>query len=251
MKKKNVDIKMKRYMFLKDFREISDHLPETDYLNEQMLRDFLRKFGKVIIKPVRGARGQGVMKVEEMSHNRYKIHHGSTTTILEGYSETWSYIKRKIKDTVYVVQQFIHLASIDDRPFDTRVMVQRIKKGPWEITGKLAKVAGPNFIITNVARSGGKILPFSTALKKSNIDSVNVAKTNSIIEPLALKIAEAFMEIYPYQHIWGMDIGIDVTGKPWLIEANVWPNIYMFKKLKDKSMYAKIETYLSQNKRRI
>jgi len=41
----------------------------------------------------------------------------------------------------------------------------------------------------------------------------------------------------------GLDIGIDTSGKPWIIEANFTPAKSLFLKLKEKSMYHRIMSY--------
>lgn len=233
-----------------NYADVVDYLPETEYFTESIFWDFIKNYETVILKPVRGARGQGVIKVERVNKNQYSVHHGSTKTSFDEKDQVWSYLLNKTQSTVYIVQQYIPLASIDNRPFDIRVMVQRRKRQSWEVTGKLAKVAGQNYIITNVARSGGSIIPFPVALQKSNIDNRSLKNKEREIESVALLIVDKLTGLYPYQKVWGLDMAIDVFGNIWLIEANVWPNIYMFKKLKDKSMYNKIKLYKGLGKKR-
>ena len=47
-------------------------------------------------------------------------------------------------------------------------MVQRHPNSEWQVTGMLAKVAGKGFIVTNIRRSGGKVVTVENALEHSD-----------------------------------------------------------------------------------
>ncbi|MNO99248.1 hypothetical protein D3C76_910140 [compost metagenome] len=41
----------------------------------------------------------------------------------------------------------------------------------------------------------------------------------------------------------GVDVGLDLSMNPWIIEVNTNPDPYIFNKLADKSMYRKVMRY--------
>ncbi|MDR7077617.1 hypothetical protein J2Y03_002641 [Neobacillus niacini] len=56
-------------------------------------------------------------------------------------------------------------------------------------------------------------------------------------------------KVYPNARMWGLDIGIDQFGKPWFIEANLVPDISIFRYLSDKTMLNRIKEYIRAGKK--
>ncbi len=214
-------------------------LPKTRRLNRDNLWSSVDQFGKVIIKPAGSSGGYGVMQVTSLGNEKYEVHYNRTKRILSGRKAAYSFIQRKTKSAPYIVQQKIHLAKVNGKPFDVRVMVQRKKGTPWTITGKLAKIAGPGFIITNTARSRGRAVPLSTAIRSSNIQAASEKQIISQLNRVSLQAVKRLQKFYRI-HTVGLDLGIDAKGKVWFIEANFKPAKSLFQRLKDKSMYRKI-----------
>ncbi|MNC79431.1 hypothetical protein D3C75_1319120 [compost metagenome] len=48
---------------------------------------------------------------------------------------------------------------------------------------------------------------------------------------------------YPRIRQIGVDVGLDRSLTPWVIEVNMKPDPYIFNQLKDKSMYRKVMKY--------
>ncbi len=210
----------------------------TEYLTRESFKQFVEKYRTIILKPVKGMHGKGVIKVSS-SKRIYTIHHKDIQKSFSGQEQVWTYIQLVKEPKRYIVQQYIPLASIESHPFDVRVMVQRVNKEPWLITGNLAKIAKPNLFVTNMA-SGGTIVDLTTALLSSNI---NERSTNNIIQKInhiSLRTVEHLSKIYRTHTIWGLDIGIDISGRPWIIEVNADPNIFLFRRLNNRSLYHRI-----------
>jgi hypothetical protein len=130
------------------------------------------------------------------------------------------------------------MCKVNGRPFDLRVMVQRKKGIPWTITGKLAKIAGPNHIITNTARSKGYVLPALNALTKTFSRKQSELILNRL-DQICLHAAKQLGKAYGIR-TYGFDMAVDHNGDTWVFEANERPAIAFFRKLKDKSYYHKI-----------
>lgn len=231
--------KWSKYKVMRSSKSLAAHLPETKRMNETALWNFLHKYGKVIVKPSAKSMGIGVIQISCENNGKYKVHKGTKSATCCGRSETYAYLKKRISRN-YIVQRRIPLAHVDGRPFDLRVMVQRSKNTAWTITGMLAKVAGKGHIITNVARSRGKVLPVKTAIARSNMENKDSTSIIAQINHVAFLTAKRLQRSYPGLRTIGLDLGLDKKGKAWIIEANFSPSKSLFLKLKDKSMYQKI-----------
>lgn len=214
-------------------------LPKTRSMTKNSFRSLMKRYGKVTAKPGRGEGGVGVISITATGGETYKVHYGSHIKTISGFSSMYAYVKSKTKGASYIVQRTIHLAKVNGRPFDARVMLQRSRSSGWALTGKLAKIAGPGYFITNIKRSKGKVVSLPTAIRESNIRGAPVSRIQSQMDRIGLKTAAQLRKYYPIR-ILGLDVGIDRDGKVWIIEANFKPSKDLFLKLKDKSMYRRI-----------
>lgn len=223
--------------------QLSPHLPETCLLTEETLWDMLGRHAEVMVKPCLGAYGRGIIQVTAMEDGSFLIHDVVKEITFPDREQTFKYITGKNPDNrPYLVQQKVHLARIDDAPFDMRVMVQR-RKGSlrWNITGKLCKVAVKKFVITNVAK---ELLTVEEAVARSSVCDMDLQALFIEIDRVSLLAAQTLRKHYRKQRTFGLDIGIDRNGRIWVIEANLRPVLTPFARLKDTSM---LQTILSYN----
>ncbi|MDF2958941.1 MAG: yheD 8 [Paenibacillus sp.] len=231
--------KWSKYRIMKKSAQLAPHLPETLWMRERALSRLLSKYGEVIVKPCGSYGGKGVIRITKISDGRYQMHDGSKISTVDSKSELLARLKKRATRN-YIVQQYIPLARAGSRPFDLRVMVQRGSRRKWLVTGKLAKVAGKGFIVTNIRRSNGVILPVEKAVKRSVLKGQSMNKLLSDIDQVALQTAKKLEGYYPFIRTMGIDMGLDEKGHVWIIEANFAPMVGLFRGLKDKSMYRKI-----------
>ncbi|MFC3886043.1 YheC/YheD family protein [Bacillus songklensis] len=238
--------KWKHYQVMKEEEALLNYLPETQLLTEQSLWELMNKYNHVIIKPRQGVLGRGITQVSFIGKDLYEIHAENRKITLTSREEVYNNLndlKKLLHYKPYIVQQKIPLATIDDCPFDLRVMVQRKKNSAtWVVTGKLAKVAAKGFFITNVAQN---ILPVEEAIQHSSLCQIHLQIQDllSHIDRSALLAATQLETFYPKYRTIGFDIGLDQKGKVWIIEANFKSMISMFDLLKDKTMYQTIKSY--------
>lgn len=238
---KKSESKLTKHRILRSSAELRNVLPHTRSFSRRNFVAFIGRYSKVIAKPVSGSGGAGVLMITQVKKETYQVHRGAKRKTIRGKKGAYRYVRRKL-GTRYLLQRRISLAQVGGRPFDVRVMVQRRPGSSWVVTGMLAKVAGRGYIITNIKRSGGYVLPLSTAIQRSNIR----ASSPSVIARLrriALLAARRLSGYYSSQLVFGFDMGIDAKGKVWIIEANLRPDITLFAKLRDKQMYRTILTF--------
>jgi hypothetical protein len=234
--------KWSKYKVLKKSPDLKPHLPETYWIREESFWRLLNKFGEVILKPSGSYGGHGVLLIKSLGNMEFKVQAGPKQETISGKTNLYGYMKKRINKN-FIVQRRISLASVNKRPFDLRVMVQRLRKSPWEVTGKLAKVAGKGYIITNMRRSSGTILPVKIAIKRSPLKRFPISDLLYNIDQVALLTAKQLKQYYPNVRAIGIDMGLDDNGNIWIIEANFKPVYSLFLKLKNKSMYRKIQSY--------
>jgi glutathione synthase/RimK-type ligase-like ATP-grasp enzyme len=233
-----------KYRFMKSSSTLKSHIPRTYRLTRSACWSLIDKYKRIIIKPIGGKRGQGVIQVTKLKNRRYEIHMENRKFRLIGYRYTYKYLKKITGNRGYMVQRWIHRAKINYRPFDMRVIVQRRKNSShWEVTGEVAKVAGKGYIVSNIERSRGTVLQVSTAIMKSNIKKRSVSKLQRKLDKVAVLSAKRLSRIFPHQRIYGLDMALNRKGRVWVIEANLYPAMSHFQKLQDKTMLRRIMAY--------
>lgn len=238
--------KWQKYSTLINNKELKNHLPETiRFSTGKELWDFTGKYPSVILKPVVGSRGRKIFKVSALEAEKFEIHYLNRKKEFIGKDDAYSYFnKKKSQRRTYLVQRYIPLANIQGRPFDIRVIVQKQKNSNnWVVTGKVAKLAGQGFFVTNNQLSSGTVLPVAEAIEASNIYKAGGDGEKLVLEleRIALLATKTLEPLYKGHRIYGFDMGIDSDGHIWIIEANLRPSLSHFFKLQDKTMYRTIK----------
>jgi glutathione synthase/RimK-type ligase-like ATP-grasp enzyme len=233
-----------KYWLLKRYKRLARYLPETRIMTHYAFRRLLSKYKHIILKPVRGSRGRGIFQVSSLGNHMYAVHYENLRFTIRGKTNTYSYLKRRIGSTPYMVQRRIARPTVGGRPFDMRVIVQRRRNSNvWKVTGKVAKVAGKGYIVSNNTRSRGALLLFKTAIRQSSIQHLSRRRLQSKMERIAIRSAKRLAGYFKGHRMYGLDMGPDQNGHMWIIEANLFPARSHFLKLKDQRMYRRISSY--------
>src|SRR5690606_14695416 len=118
----------------------------------------------------------------------------------------------------YIVQETIPLLQYRGRRCDVRFPVQRDGRGRWSVLPGTLKQASGHRYLTNIAR-GGKAYDCAPALAEV-FGPEQAARIMRESAALSLTVAEQLSRHYPALADLGLDLGIDGTGKPWVIEVN-------------------------------
>jgi len=237
--------KWRIYQILKENKDLNVHLPKTKPFNKKNLEQLLNKYKKVILKPCHGRQGRGIIKISLQPKGTFKVEFENYYSTINKKQRLFQLLTKKIGSRKYIVQQYIPLATINKRPFDIRVMLQRTRHSKWTIwtiTGKAAKVAPPGYVVTNVAI---KIIGVSHAIKMSTLKNKFSNKLLSKLNSVSLQTIEQFTRHSNKEYsIIGLDMGIDKTGHIWVIEVNqAQPSIALFHSLIDQKAYRRIKMY--------
>ncbi|WP_397538260.1 YheC/YheD family protein [Rummeliibacillus pycnus] len=229
--------KWSQYHVLKRKNLLQKYLPNTDLLTSESFRDYLHHYKAIILKPCVGQNGIGVLQITRKNYSTYEIHAGIRKLKKMSVDEAFEYIKKTyLSKSEYIVQRRIALATINNNPIDLRVVTQKVN-GVWHITGKIVKVAGEHFFITNAAQ---KLLTLDQAVLDAKIRRFHMNNFNTLLSKTCLLASSFLEETFGDLNIIGFDVGITKKGNMWIIEGNMVPDIKMFHELEDETMYQTI-----------
>jgi hypothetical protein len=63
--------------------ETAGHIPDTEPLHESSLKRMMAKYDKVYLKPDRGRKSKGVIRIERLKDDEYKLRQETRTTYVK------------------------------------------------------------------------------------------------------------------------------------------------------------------------
>jgi len=218
------------------------YIPATRKLVTRIgLRRMLKQHPFLYLKPVSGKAGVGIMSVrlqpEKQLPYRLKMQQKRKirTYRCSTLSSLWLQIKKQSAGEAYIAQQGIELASVNDRQFDLRALLQKNQRGQWDITGIGARLAGTTSITTHVPRGGSiedpeKLLSGSFGPEQARKLMVK-AKNAALL--IARQIERSSGQVLGEM---SMDLGVDRAGGVWFFEANSKPMKFDEPHIRQKSL---------------
>ncbi|MEH7884573.1 YheC/YheD family protein [Bacillus sp. JJ1609] len=212
--------------FLMKEEHLHPYIPETQLFTEPVLESMLNHHDELYIKPVHGSQGRQIIQLVKDDG----LIHASFSTVQPKELPAFSNVKNlaralsnKVKKQQYIIQQGIQLSELNGRRMDFRVLCHKNDQHFWQVTSIVARVSAEHYFVSNIARGGEVMRPAHTL---SLIFGKEQARQQlALMKELALETAEAIS-----QHAEGLtaelgiDIGIDIKGNLWLIEANSKPS---------------------------
>lgn len=193
------------------------------------IQELLEKYHIVYLKPDAGSSGKDIYKVSVMNGMEYVCqYHNGSQNVQVAYSNLSLLIEQHIgeKLSVYLVQQGIVLAKVDQCPFDFRVHLNKNIHNQWVVSGMAAKIASVDSVTTH-ERTGGIIVHHLEALRRAFGDRAYNLETR--VMQVSIRAGSAIEESFgcPIGEL-GLDIGVDVNGHIWIFEINSKPGRVIF-----------------------
>jgi glutathione synthase/RimK-type ligase-like ATP-grasp enzyme len=205
------------------------YLPES-YLfkNFQMLKNMAGRHHTLFLKPITGSLGKGIIRIRKEQGGSYSCHftnlNGVRKQSFPSIASVFSTLSAKLKAQRYQLQQGLDLITSGGRPIDFRALVQKGALGKWEITSTVARIAGTQHFVSNLAR-GGSLSTVKEAVSKSSLGAGLRGSIRGKLRKAALELAKGIETQIP-NHFGelGIDLAVDNHGKVWLIEINSKPS---------------------------
>ncbi|MCR8642063.1 YheC/YheD family protein [Paenibacillus sp. N1-5-1-14] len=208
---------------------LTHSLPESHLLlNSNMLKTMLAKYPSVFLKPIKGSLGKGIIRVRREGANTYHCHTvsmgGLRRQTYPTFAKLITAMSGKFKSASYQIQQGVDLIAVNGRPVDFRALVQRNSKGIWAITSIVARIAGNQTFVSNLAR-GGTLHNVESALSMSNLNPQQRSLVKVRLRKCALDVAKGIEnQIQSHFAELGVDLAADTNGRVWLLEVNSKPS---------------------------
>ncbi len=215
-------------------------VPETAVFNYDHLKEMIARHKMVYVKPDKGTHGNGVMRAEQRSDTSFELRGGVSTQTFNSLDNLHAAIKSRIGNRTYLVQQGIRMMTHRGRKFDLRVLVQKNLDNKWETMSILGRKAAARKIVTNVS-NGGKMETLAKLLH-SRLNNAAIRRLGRELEQLGISTGQQLGRSYKGLKELGLDIALDKSMHPWILEVNTKPAIYVYRTF-DPPAYRRIRRY--------
>ncbi|XEC96453.1 YheC/YheD family protein [Paenibacillus tarimensis] len=214
---------------LRNDQSLHRYLPESHLLKSfNVLKTMSLRYPTIFLKPVRGSLGKGIIRITRLEKGKYQAQYATSLGTKKEYfsslAKLFTSISGKMKTVRYQIQQGLQLIEIQKRPVDFRALVQKNITGNWGVTSIVARIAGNQHFVSNLAR-GGTLSPVKEAVYKSNLPASAKVAAPGRLQKAALEIANG-IEAHIPAHFGelGIDLALDHGGNVWLLEVNSKPS---------------------------
>jgi glutathione synthase/RimK-type ligase-like ATP-grasp enzyme len=219
--------KWELHNFIYSFPHLRPFVPETLFLStENDLRYMLTNYDIVFLKPTNGSQGRSIFKISNTEDGYFidaSNNKNANPQKISNIPQLFKKIKRKITNRPYIIQRGITLLDFENRSFDIRVLCHQTDELHWKVTNHVARVSHPEMIVSNIAK-GGELQPLDVVLLTS-FDLKKSKHIKKFIMELCIDICTSLNGVLSGIYAeFGIDIGIDEEGKPWIIEVNTKPS---------------------------
>lgn len=200
------------------------YLPKTEYAQYECIYDFLHEKVSFFLKPIWGSLGKGIYYVEfDHKLSKWIFTDGKKKQSFTSIRDACTYIERIAAKSPHIIQQKIALVTYDERPVDFRINLISSAPSEFDVTSIIARVSAKDKLVSNLSQGGELGKPLNVL--KSLFDSGTAKAIQSLMKELSIEMASLLShELDGSYREFGIDMGVDLDGKPWLIECNIKPS---------------------------
>ena len=178
------------------------------------------RYHKVVVKPLEGSFGSGVIYIGKLQDQYFEIIMGKTRNIASCSELSALFAKIMEASSEFLVQKYVASRTPDGYPFDIRVHTSKNRLGIWSLAGTVVRIGPVNSIVTNVV-AGGSTCDLSTFFPRV-FDKDKYQEFYERLIMFALLFSTYFECLIGenIDHI-GLDLAVDEQMQIYLIEVNV------------------------------
>jgi hypothetical protein len=216
---------------------VSRWLPETRPYSRKNVMEMLKRHPCVYIKPTHGSGGRSIVCLERrkngyafLGRTRLQGIQAFTRPTLDSLLnrlDRWIEREKQGRESFFV-QQGLRLELLPGRNVDLRLLIQKDGQGIWKVTGMGVRIGRARSSTSNL-HGGGSAVSAAGFLLEHFGEVIAEEIIRECIQ-LAHQTVKVIEQHYGPMMEFGMDIGIDVTGRVWLIEVNPKPGREIFRK---------------------
>lgn len=243
-KSSTIKSKWKKTQWLLKDAHLKSYVPTTMQFSKSNLSSMLSSYSTVFFKPTNGSGGSNIIRIKKKDGG-YQTQYNTVKKTSSTQEKLYNELKRFAGTKAFLLQKGIKLAKSNGKPFDIRVMVQKTNKGNWVSPGLFTKVGNPNKVATNY-NQGGSVGYFHKTLVGAGYNDQSIQTMENRLKQLGISVGHNFDRNYKGFRELGLDVALDSSGTPWILEVNTRPQFYPLKGLKDKTLYNRIVSYGKQ-----
>ncbi|WP_307398984.1 YheC/YheD family protein [Paenibacillus anaericanus] len=246
MKYRSTSIKSKweKNSWLLKHSDLRKYVPRTMLFNRDNLITMLSSYSTVYFKPTGGSGGFNIIRIKRKEKN-YQIQYNTVKSTYSTIDSLYDKLYRFSNKKSFLLQHGIDLARTKGKPFDIRVMVQKMNKGTWVSSAIFMKIGKTGRVATNY-NQGGKIGYFHQTMSGAGYSTAEIELMETRLKGLGVSVGKNFDQHKKGFKELGLDVALDSKGKPWILEVNTRPQFYPLKNMKDKTTYKRIVSYAKQ-----
>ncbi|RBW69349.1 YheC/YheD family protein [Bacillus taeanensis] len=209
------------------YEELTPYLPES-LLYEKIgdLENMMKKYNSIFAKPINGSLGKRILRIQK-NNGCYSVDYSSNGHEFPNEFQSLHSLKNALSQIIkkrhFLLQQGIPLLHFRKRPVDFRILCNKNQLGEWKVTSGVARVSQEQKFVSNIAQ-GGEIYSINEVLSEKFNDQT-VKSIKRLLLELALEISKRIdQEMTGSFGEFGIDLTIDESGQPWLLEVNSKPS---------------------------
>ncbi len=192
---------------------LNKYLPfNVDNPSPETVKKLVHRYGSVFIKTEHGSNLQGVLKAARQNQT-YVMSSRYNNFTFASFKELWSKIQSIVEDYPFVAQEGVNAAIYQSQPLNIRTIVQKNGAGIWEVA--LVKPW-----IASAPEVRGCPLQWAKTMVDIFSSSEKAALINSEICNVSLAVCKTLEAHIGHLGELGIDLVIDSSGHPWVIEVN-------------------------------
>ena len=219
----------------------SNYVPETDlYRSPSTAMNFLKNYGAIMLKPINGKQGRGIVKLsfhENRAIKPYEWQQSGQPKLYLSRRELLHKLHRGCQPYGAVVQRWMDIRNPQGQVFDIRALVQKEPGGRWILTEMGVRLSQVGHIASNVTR-GGSVRSVRTFLPELYGEAaaermIEECRNMAVTLPAELEnlYQKSFAEL-------GIDLAVERGGTVRIIEVNIKPGKKIVRALSGKNAYA-------------